>query len=62
VVLKWIYKVKVNPSGEVMRHKTIPVAIGFLLRNARINYGEVYAPMARIETIQLVVVIATNAN
>ena len=32
------------------------------MQNARIDYGEVYAPVARIETVIFVVAIATNAN
>ncbi|RDX97881.1 hypothetical protein CR513_19304, partial [Mucuna pruriens] len=45
--LKWVYEVKVNPRGEV---------------KGRIDCGEVYAPIAKIETIRLVVVIAINAG
>ncbi|RDY06796.1 hypothetical protein CR513_09170, partial [Mucuna pruriens] len=47
IALKWVHKVRVNPRGEV---------------KVRIDYREVYAPIARIETIRLVVVIATNAS
>lgn len=44
-----------------MRYIVRPLAKGFL-QKARIDYGEVYAPVARIEPIRLVVAIATNAN
>ncbi|RDX67657.1 Copia protein, partial [Mucuna pruriens] len=61
IALKWVYKVKVNPRGEVVKYKAKLVAKGFL-QKAGIDYGEVYAPVARIETIRLVVAIVTNAN
>ena len=61
IALKWVYKVKVNPKGEVVKHKARLVAKGFL-QKAGIDYGEVYAPVARIETVRFVVAIATNAN
>ncbi|RDX76718.1 putative mitochondrial protein, partial [Mucuna pruriens] len=61
IALKWVYKVKVNQRGEVVKNKARRVAKGFL-QKAGIDYGEVYALVARIETIRLVVAITTNAN
>ncbi|RDX84702.1 hypothetical protein CR513_34214, partial [Mucuna pruriens] len=55
ITLKYVYKVKVNPKGEVVKHKAKLVAKG-------IDYDEVYAPVAKIETVRLVVAIANNAN
>ena len=61
ISLKWVYKVKVNPKGEVVKYKVRLVEKGFL-QKVGIDYGEVYAPVARIETVRLVVAITTNAN
>ena len=61
IALKWVYKVKVNADGEIVRHKARLVAKGFL-QKAGIDYGEVYAPIARMETIRLVVALATNED
>ena len=61
IALRWIYKVKVNPKGEVVRHKARLVAKGYLQR-ASIDYGEVFAPIARLETIRVVVSLATHAS
>ncbi|RDX93288.1 hypothetical protein CR513_24475, partial [Mucuna pruriens] len=55
IALKWVYKVKVNPKGEVVKHQVRLVAKG-------IDYGEFYALVARIKTIRLVVAIATNVD
>ncbi|GAU47720.1 hypothetical protein TSUD_285070 [Trifolium subterraneum] len=58
--VKWVYKLKMNSKGEVTRHKARLVARGFLQKEG-IDYGEVFAPVTRMETIRLVTVIA-NIN
>ena len=45
-----------NPNGEVIKHKAKLVVKGFLQKQ-RVDYGEVYALVARIETIRLVITI-----
>lgn len=59
--MKWVYKVKLNPRGEVTRHKSRLVAKGFLQREG-IDFDEVFAPVARIKTIRLVVGLANINN
>ncbi|RDY09653.1 hypothetical protein CR513_05945, partial [Mucuna pruriens] len=61
IALKWVYKVKVNSKGEVVKHKARLVAKGFL-HKVGIVYGEVYALAARIEIVKLVITIATIPN
>ena len=56
--VKWVYKVKVNPKGEVVRYKARLVARGFLQRQG-IDYEEVFAPVARLETVRVVVAHAS---
>jgi hypothetical protein len=58
--VKWVYKLKVNSKGDVTRHKARLVARGFLQKEG-IDYGEVFAPVTRMETIRLVTAIA-NLN
>jgi len=58
IVVKWVFKAKKNPTGEVVKHKARLVAKGFLQREG-VDYGEIFAPVARIETIRLVVAIAS---
>lgn len=59
--VKWIYKVKLSPKVEVVRHKEILVAKGFLQREG-IDFDEVIAPVAKIKTIRLVIVLANVNN
>jgi hypothetical protein len=61
IAVKWVYKTKMNPQGEVTRYKARLVAKGFLQKEG-IDYEEVYAPVARIETIRLVVALANINN
>ncbi|MCH85090.1 copia-type polyprotein, partial [Trifolium medium] len=55
--VKWVYKVKVNPKGEVTRHKARLLVKGFLQKQG-IDFNEVFAPVAWMETIRLVTAIA----
>jgi len=49
--VKWVYKTKKNAHGEVERYKERLVAKGYKQRHD-IDYEEVYAPVARMETIR----------
>ncbi|GAU11617.1 hypothetical protein TSUD_346090 [Trifolium subterraneum] len=55
--VKWVYKVKLNPKGEITRHKARLVVKGFL-RKEGIDFNEVFAPVERMETIRLVTTMA----
>src|ERR1044072_9843757 len=44
--VKWIYKVKRRPNGEIAKYKARLVARGFLQKPG-IDFNEVYAPVAR---------------
>ena len=54
--VRWVYKVKENLKGGIVKHKARLVAKGFWQREC-INYDEMFAPVARIETIRLVISI-----
>ncbi|MCH82412.1 gag-pol polyprotein [Trifolium medium] len=58
ISVKWVFKVKLDSNGSIAKHKAWLVAKGFL-QKAGMDYQEVYAPVARIETIRLVVAIAS---
>lgn len=59
--MKWVYKVKLNPKGELTRHKSKLIAKGFLQREG-VDFDEVFAPVAKIETIRLVVGLENMKN
>ena len=59
IKVKWVFKLKHNVDSSIARHKARLVARGFLQR-AGLDYSEVYSPVARLETVQLVVALTCN--
>ena len=57
--VKWVYKTKVNEDGKVQKYKARLVAKGYK-QKAGIDYDEVFAPVARQETITLVLFLAAQ--
>ena len=57
--VKWVYKTKLNEKAEVERHKARLVAKGFAQRHG-VDYDETFAPVARMDTIQAVLVIVAQ--
>ncbi|GJT05804.1 retrovirus-related pol polyprotein from transposon TNT 1-94 [Tanacetum coccineum] len=52
IKLKWIYKVKTDESGEVLKNKARLIAQGFRQEEG-IDFEESFAPIARIEAIHI---------
>ncbi|GJX96613.1 retrovirus-related pol polyprotein from transposon TNT 1-94, partial [Tanacetum coccineum] len=61
IKLKWIYKVKKDKSGEVLKNKARLVAQGFRQEEG-IDFKESFAPVARIEAIRIFVANAAHKN
>jgi hypothetical protein len=59
--LKWVYKVKKDPEGNVIKHKARLVAKGYAQREG-VDFEEVFAPVARIETVRLLIALATRSG
>ncbi|GKB16092.1 zinc finger, CCHC-type containing protein [Tanacetum coccineum] len=55
--LKWVYKVKRDPNGKIVKHKARIVAKGYVQKHG-IDYEDVFAPVARIETVRLILALA----
>nr|GEX48496.1 retrovirus-related Pol polyprotein from transposon TNT 1-94 [Tanacetum cinerariifolium] len=61
IKLKWIYKVKTDEFGRVLKKKAILVAQGFRQEEG-IDFEESFASVSRIEAIRIFVANATNKN
>jgi len=59
--VKWIFKLELKPNGEVAKHKARLVARGFM-QKAGVDFFEVYALLARLETVRLIVAISCGSN
>ncbi|KAD4586296.1 hypothetical protein E3N88_23897 [Mikania micrantha] len=57
--LKWVFKLKKDANGHVTKCKARLVAKGYVQRKG-IDFEEVYAPVARMETIRLLLAIASR--
>jgi Reverse transcriptase (RNA-dependent DNA polymerase) len=51
----------VNPQGEIMKHKARLVAKDYK-QQADIDYDEVFAPVARMEAIRLLISLADQSK
>jgi len=57
--VKWVSKLKLKPDGSVAKYKARLVPKGFLQQEG-IDYTEVFALVARIDTVRLVTVVASS--
>lgn len=57
--VKWIFKTKLNEHGEIIKHKARLMAKGYSQEHG-INYTEVYAPVARMDTIKTIIATAAQ--
>ncbi|CAL2265186.1 unnamed protein product [Prunus armeniaca] len=57
--VKWVYKTKLNENGEVDKYKARLIAKGYSQQHG-IDYTEVFAPVARLDTICLVIALAAQ--
>ena len=55
--LKWIFKIKRNADGSINKYKSRLVAKGYVQEHG-IDYDEVFAPVARMETIRFLIGLA----
>ncbi|GJR81409.1 retrovirus-related pol polyprotein from transposon TNT 1-94 [Tanacetum coccineum] len=61
IALKWIYKVKLDEYGDVLKNKAWLVAKGYRQEEG-INFEESFAPVARIEAIRIFIANAASKN
>jgi len=59
--LKWVFKVKRDPAGNVVKHKVRLMAKGYAQIQG-VDYDEVFAPVARLETVRLLLALAAQGE
>lgn len=57
--LKWVFKLKRNSDGTIKKHKARLVAKGYVQKHG-VDFDEVFAPVARIETIRLLINLSAS--
>lgn len=57
--LKWVYKLKRNELGAVIKHKARLVAKGYVQQQG-IDFEEVFAPVGRMETVRVLLAVETH--
>ena len=58
---KWIFKNKLDEHGIVIRNKSRLVTQGYTQVEG-IDFDETFAPVARLESIRILLAIASNLN
>nr|GEW81692.1 hypothetical protein [Tanacetum cinerariifolium] len=61
ITLKWIYKVKLDDLGGILKNKARLVARGYRQEEG-IDFEESFAPVARIEAIRIFLVFVAHKN
>nr|GEU54936.1 hypothetical protein [Tanacetum cinerariifolium] len=61
IALKWIYKVKLDEYGDVLKNKARLVAKGYRQKEG-IDFEESFAPVARIKAIRIFIANAASKN
>nr|GEY90405.1 hypothetical protein [Tanacetum cinerariifolium] len=59
--LKWIFKIKLDEYGDVLKNKARLVAKGYR-QEIRIDFKESFAPVARLEAIRIFIANAVSQN
>ncbi|GJS81675.1 retrovirus-related pol polyprotein from transposon TNT 1-94 [Tanacetum coccineum] len=61
IYLKWIYKVKLDELGGILKNKARLVARGYRQEEG-IDFEESFAPVARLEAIRIFLLFAAHKN
>ncbi|GKF86613.1 retrovirus-related pol polyprotein from transposon TNT 1-94 [Tanacetum coccineum] len=61
IALKWIYKVKLDEYGDVLKNKARLVAKGFRQEES-LDFEESFAPVAKLEAVRIFLANAASKN
>nr|GEW53263.1 retrovirus-related Pol polyprotein from transposon TNT 1-94 [Tanacetum cinerariifolium]GEW53626.1 retrovirus-related Pol polyprotein from transposon TNT 1-94 [Tanacetum cinerariifolium] len=61
ISLKWIYKVKLDELGIILKNKARLVARGYLQEEGN-DFKESFAPVAKLEAVQIFLAFAAHMN
>jgi hypothetical protein len=59
ITLKWVFKLKRDEAGAIVKYKARFVARGFMQREG-INFNDTFAPVARMESLRLLFALAAQ--
>jgi len=59
--VKWVYRTKLNADGSINKHKVRLVVKGYA-QISSMDYSDTFAPVARLDTIRLLLVVAAQMN
>ena len=57
--LKWVFKVKRDETGAIVKHKACLVAKGYVQQEG-IDFDEVFMPVAQMESIRMLLTVAAQ--
>lgn len=58
---RWVYKLKLKPTGEIDRYKARLVVRGFTQQFGT-NYDETFSPVVKLPSIRMILAIAVAEN
>lgn len=61
IALKWVYKVKKDTDGKILKHKARLVAKGYVQKYG-VDFEEVFALVTRMETVRLLLALAAHKS
>jgi hypothetical protein len=59
--MKWVFKLKKDPHGNIVKHKARLVVKGYAQREG-VDFDEVFAPVAQMETVRVLLALAAHGG
>uniref|UniRef100_A0ACD5Z1Q6 Uncharacterized protein n=1 Tax=Avena sativa TaxID=4498 RepID=A0ACD5Z1Q6_AVESA len=59
ITLKWVFKLKRDEAGAIVKHKARLVARGFVQQEG-VDFDDAFAPVARMESVRLLLALAAQ--